>query len=300
MVLPKPERTVHLNVLPALSLPFLLNLSSKPSVQSHCMPCPVVNIQFNCWPSDVCICREYLFKIDPPLFLSDTRWALIPLCLLKCGRVWSMPGSNKSSSCCQGEPLPAIPALEEVLKCWLSSPRQKIVSTWLTEGVGGTLGADDFCTKTNPCRSDVYHFSIICSQAAKNAEEALSLMLCTDQSEEMNLMIIFAGQSLHGAGNSLKAYILKFQNVFMQLLERNTPGKVTGGPGNAFELVYGSITEVVRQKMHSTDPTLCEWIRCHHHCLGPPLPHNIPFWTISPPPKSAKRGCTRAECQAIQ
>ena len=52
-----------------------------------------------------------------------------------------------------------------------------------------------------------------------------------------------------------------------QLLEQNTPGKIGGAPGNAFELVYASTTEPVRRRMHSTDPTLCEWIRqaLHHH-----------------------------------
>ena len=46
-----------------------------------------------------------------------------------------------------------------------------------------------------------------------------------------------------------------------QLLETDTPGKIGGHPGNAFELVYGSTTETVRRKINTTDPTLCEWIR---------------------------------------
>lgn len=45
------------------------------------------------------------------------------------------------------------------------------------------------------------------------------------------------------------------------LKESSVPGKVAGAPGNAFELVYQGNTNVVRQKMHTVDPVLGEWIR---------------------------------------
>ena len=47
----------------------------------------------------------------------------------------------------------------------------------------------------------------------------------------------------------------------MQLLTKDTPGKVGGQPGNAFELVYGGVTDAVRKKMHAVDPVLGEYIR---------------------------------------
>lgn len=55
--------------------------------------------------------------------------------------------------------------------------------------------------------------------------------------------------------------IFWLSNYLLQLLGGEVPGKIQGQPGNAFELVYGSTTEAVRRKMHTTDPTLCEWIR---------------------------------------
>ena len=47
----------------------------------------------------------------------------------------------------------------------------------------------------------------------------------------------------------------------LQLLEGDTPGKVGGQPGDAFELVYTSVTDIVRGKMHTVDPVLAEYIR---------------------------------------
>ena len=48
----------------------------------------------------------------------------------------------------------------------------------------------------------------------------------------------------------------------MQLLEGDTPGKVGGEPGDAFELVYTTVTDTVREKVHTVDPVLAEYIRC--------------------------------------
>jgi hypothetical protein len=48
----------------------------------------------------------------------------------------------------------------------------------------------------------------------------------------------------------------------MQLLEGDTPGKVGGEPGDAFELVYTTVTDTVREKVHTVDPVLGEYIRC--------------------------------------
>jgi hypothetical protein len=47
----------------------------------------------------------------------------------------------------------------------------------------------------------------------------------------------------------------------LQLLPEDTPAKCGGAPGNAFELVYASMTDAVRQKISSADPALGEWIR---------------------------------------
>lgn len=52
----------------------------------------------------------------------------------------------------------------------------------------------------------------------------------------------------------------------MQLLARDTPGKVGGPPGDAFELVYAGATDAVRKKMHAVDPVLSEYIRCALAC----------------------------------
>jgi alkylhydroperoxidase/carboxymuconolactone decarboxylase family protein YurZ len=38
---------------------------------------------------------------------------------------------------------------------------------------------------------------------------------------------------------------------------------VAGPPGDAFELVYGGVTDRVRANMHAADPALGEWIRLH-------------------------------------
>ena len=45
------------------------------------------------------------------------------------------------------------------------------------------------------------------------------------------------------------------------LLTRTHAWQVHGPPGNAFELVYGGVTDRVRQNMHAADPALGEWIR---------------------------------------
>ena len=47
----------------------------------------------------------------------------------------------------------------------------------------------------------------------------------------------------------------------MQVLPEDTPAKAGGAPGNAFELVYDGVTDLVRKKMHAADPALGEWIR---------------------------------------
>ena len=39
------------------------------------------------------------------------------------------------------------------------------------------------------------------------------------------------------------------------------PPQVSGPPGNAFELVYGGVTDRVRANMHAADAALGEWIR---------------------------------------
>ncbi len=48
----------------------------------------------------------------------------------------------------------------------------------------------------------------------------------------------------------------------MQLLDGDTPGKVGGEPGDAFDVVYANVATAVRHKMHEVDPVLCEYIRC--------------------------------------
>lgn len=47
----------------------------------------------------------------------------------------------------------------------------------------------------------------------------------------------------------------------MQLLPEEAPGKCGGPLGNAFELVYGKVTDAVRRAVHRADPVLAEWIR---------------------------------------
>ena len=49
--------------------------------------------------------------------------------------------------------------------------------------------------------------------------------------------------------------------AYSPLLNRTHAWQVDGPPGNAFELVYGGVTDRVRQNMHAADPALGEWIR---------------------------------------
>lgn len=47
----------------------------------------------------------------------------------------------------------------------------------------------------------------------------------------------------------------------LQLLEEDSPGKVGGPPGDAFDVVYTVVANAVREKMHNVDPVLAEYIR---------------------------------------
>jgi len=51
--------------------------------------------------------------------------------------------------------------------------------------------------------------------------------------------------------------------VLRQLLLEDTPAKVGGAPGDAFDLVYTTVAEPVRRKVHSADPALGQWIQLH-------------------------------------
>ena len=57
----------------------------------------------------------------------------------------------------------------------------------------------------------------------------------------------------------------------MQLLEGDTPGKVGGHPGDAFDCVYTSVADPVRTNMHEVDPVLTEYIRSGHQKLHMPV-----------------------------
>lgn len=48
-----------------------------------------------------------------------------------------------------------------------------------------------------------------------------------------------------------------------QLLPEEVPGKSGGLPGNAFELVYSTVTDAVRRAVRKVDPVLADWIRVH-------------------------------------
>ncbi|KDD75383.1 hypothetical protein H632_c710p1 [Helicosporidium sp. ATCC 50920] len=63
-----------------------------------------------------------------------------------------------------------------------------------------------------------------------------------------------------GYGPCLKVILTLHKD---DLLGPLTEGKVSGPPGNAFELVYGDIALAVRKKLHDADPVLGEWIRLH-------------------------------------
>lgn len=60
----------------------------------------------------------------------------------------------------------------------------------------------------------------------------------------------------------------------VQLLPEDTPGKVGGPPGDAFEVVYGKVTDKVRRNMHAADPVLGELIR---HVRAPPISQSHPL-----------------------
>ena len=47
----------------------------------------------------------------------------------------------------------------------------------------------------------------------------------------------------------------------MQKLKGDTPGKVGGHPGDAFDCVYAGVADAVRTNMHAVDPVLTEYIR---------------------------------------
>lgn len=63
----------------------------------------------------------------------------------------------------------------------------------------------------------------------------------------------------------------KLPFLLQQLLPEDRPGKVGGPPGNAFEIVYDGVTDKVREKMHSVDPVLGEYIRCEQSTPKPSL-----------------------------
>jgi len=48
-----------------------------------------------------------------------------------------------------------------------------------------------------------------------------------------------------------------------KLLPYDTPAKVGGPAGDAFDLVYANVATAVRKKVHSADPALGEWIQVH-------------------------------------
>lgn len=51
-------------------------------------------------------------------------------------------------------------------------------------------------------------------------------------------------------------------------MHRTRPAQVSGPPGDAFELVYGGVTDRVRANMHTADPALGEWIRWGRGAVG--------------------------------
>lgn len=51
-------------------------------------------------------------------------------------------------------------------------------------------------------------------------------------------------------------------DALSQLLPHDTPGKVGGPAGDAFDLVYVDVANAVRAKMHRTDPVLADYIEC--------------------------------------
>ncbi len=51
-------------------------------------------------------------------------------------------------------------------------------------------------------------------------------------------------------------------DALSQLLPHDTPGKVGGPAGDAFDLVYVGVANTVRAKMHATDPVLADYIEC--------------------------------------
>ncbi len=59
-----------------------------------------------------------------------------------------------------------------------------------------------------------------------------------------------------------RAGICLYRDSIIQLLKGDTPGKVGGEPGDAFELVYSTVTDIVQDKVHVVDPVLAEYIRC--------------------------------------
>ena len=64
----------------------------------------------------------------------------------------------------------------------------------------------------------------------------------------------------------------------LQLLPEDVPGKSGGPPGNAFELVYISVTDAVRRAVRKVDPVLADWIRC-------PASVSLPVSQTRPMPK---------------
>ena len=62
----------------------------------------------------------------------------------------------------------------------------------------------------------------------------------------------------------------------LQLLPEDVPGKSGGPPGNAFELVYISVTDAVRRAVRKVDPVLADWIR---------YPYSVSLNVTRPMPK---------------
>eukprot|EP00890_Picochlorum_soloecismus_P000030 jgi/Picsp_1/1027/NSC_04511-R1_carboxymuconolactone decarboxylase len=78
---------------------------------------------------------------------------------------------------------------------------------------------------------------------------------CQQIQASVRHLIVFAGYGpCLAAAISLKK---------AKMIPEDFPGKVGGPPGNAFELVYGTVSDQVRKKVEDADPVLSEWIQRH-------------------------------------
>lgn len=96
---------------------------------------------------------------------------------------------------------------------------------------------------------------------AASAENTHHLLCYTHAFSVKGLALSLKGFSPSFPLSAGSTIFVQLVSGFLQLLPEEVPGKAGGPPGNAFELVYGHMTDAVRRAVRKVDPVLADWIR---------------------------------------